>query len=105
MKVTGWSNGSPTKSGSGYGIRISQMDRDQNFNRQWKKVEIDLEGTYVIEIKITDSFWRKCTELRSSELGSWLIRKGHAPWQRGKPPKFNLLSIGNGKFRLKIMDS
>ncbi len=42
MKVTGWSNGSPSASGAGYGLRISAADRDRYFDRSWSEVSIEL---------------------------------------------------------------
>ena len=100
MIVTGWSNGSPTKSGSGYGLNISLEDREKYFNQDWKEVKIDIHGSGVIVAKITDSFWRKCIELRSSEIGAWMLRLGDAPWPKRKPPRYQLIPTGDGRFSL-----
>lgn len=103
MIGTGWNNGSPNnESGAGYGIRISRQDRDQYFRREWTSVTIELEDDEVVEIEIplSESFWRNCTELRGAEIGRWMLRQGFAPWPEGNPPKFELISLGKGRFRL-----
>jgi len=102
MQVKGWNNGSFSMSGAGYGIRISRQDRDKFFNRGWSKVVIELEGEReLIEVRLSDSFWRGCSELRSAKIGRWMMKNGLAPWERGCPPKLELQQIGDNKFKLK----
>ena len=87
MKVTGWSNG-----GEVYGVRVSTVDRDAHFDRQWKSVTLRLDGRRVC-VGITPSFWRCCTELRSKEIGEYMLANGLAPWPKGKPPIFDLVPV------------
>jgi len=102
MQVKGWNNGSFSTSGVGYGIRISRQDRDKFFDRGWRKVVIGLEGEReLIEVRLSDSFWHSCSELRSAKIGKWMIKNGLAPWKRGDPPKLELQPIGGNKFKLK----
>jgi len=100
MRVTGWRNGTPKATGSGYGIRITRKDRDRYFKPEWDSVYIQTDKD-TIEIKLSSSFWKNCKELRSSELGKWMIEKGIAPWAPRKTPSMILESLGNRKFRLR----
>jgi hypothetical protein len=47
------------------------------------------------------SFWRKCSELRSSEIGQWLIGHGYATWPCGRPPRFEVRQFGERRFRVE----
>jgi len=104
MIVTGWNNGSPNiETGAGYGVRIKRKDRDRYFKKEWTKVIIELEGEGEIEVRLSKSFWRCCPELRCKEIGKWLINNKLAPWKKGSPPKFELESKGNKKFKLSCI--
>lgn len=99
----GWNNGSKLASGSGYGLRMSANDRDSHFKKKLKSVTIRLPhaGQYqVVNVNITDSFWSRCSEVRSKEIGKWLISNGYAPWPMGSPPKFTVEQIGDRIFEL-----
>ena len=43
MRVAAWSNGSPRPSGSGYGVRLSVMDRERYFDHAWSEVLVDVD--------------------------------------------------------------
>lgn len=99
MKVTAWNNGS-----SGYGVKVSAKDRDQFFRREWREVQLDLEGeTHPIPCNIDkDSFWGpSCRELISAEIGRWFKKNGLIPWMEGCPPKLNLTPVTGNRFRLQ----
>ena len=99
--VSGWSNGSSNNiTGGGYGIRISKNHRDQYFNKSWKTINIEFDDRPSATVNISKSFWHKCPELRSSEIGKWMLDKGLAPWPKGKPPKLKLIIIGQRRFKL-----
>lgn len=105
MIVSGWNNGSPNnKTGAGYGIRLSKEDRDRYFKKEWDFVEIELEDGEVVKVKLSNSFWNKCTELRSSKIGKWLLEMGYAPWPKGNPPKFRLIPVYERRFKLIPQD-
>lgn len=107
MRVTAWNNGKHSKSGSGYGFKISISDRDRFFNREWKIISLRFEDSNKeIDINIDKvSFWSKiCRELISKEIGKWLIVNGFAPWPKGYPPKFRLIPIRDNKFSLSKID-
>jgi len=101
MIVSGWNNGSPNnRTCAGYGIRISKKDRDKYFRREWDSVEIELENDEVVRVGLSNSFWRNCTELRSSKIGKWMMDRGFAPWPKNNPPKFELIPVSERRFKL-----
>jgi len=105
MKITAWNNGLKSKTGSGYGFRISAKDRDKYFKKEWSFVIVNLPGiNKQIEINIKkNSFWNDtCVELISKEIGKWLQSNKFAPWQKGKPPKFKLENIRKNEFQIII---
>lgn len=99
----GWNNGSELASGAGYGLKMTTQDRDANFKNYWTSVKVQLPGegqTELIEVRITPSFWRKCSELRSAKIGKWLIQHGYAPWTTGSPPEFTVEMVQDRLFRV-----
>jgi len=105
MKVTGWNSGSPNnRTGAGYGIRIMREDRDRYFDKAWPLVTIELDNRDLVGVKLSNSFWGGCTELRNAKIGKWMLDRGLAPWPKGSPPNLKLEPIGNRKFRLMITD-
>ena len=102
MDVVGWNNGSPDNiTGAGYGIRISKDNRKKYFKEEWTNVIVDIEGEVTVSVNLTNSFWKKCSELRSSMIGKWMIESKLAPWIKGKPPKMKLYPLESNRFKLK----
>jgi len=58
MIVTAWNNGAHSRKGIGYGIRISDEERDLYFKKEWDAVLLELQGEEgAVEVKIDkDSF-------------------------------------------------
>lgn len=103
ITVTAWNNGKHFSTGAGYGIEIRAKDRDKYFDTNWKKVILQLDRhPRDLEINITGSFWAKCAELRSKDIGIWLIENKKAPWQEGRPPKMVMELIKDNKFKISI---
>ncbi|HEU4744586.1 MAG TPA: hypothetical protein VFS61_05080 [Anaerolineales bacterium] len=103
MIVTAWKNGSPSKTGSGYGVKLSADDRDRHFQRDWETIELEFEGyANVVKVNVAKpSFWNShCRELIHAEIGRWLIDNGLESWQTGQPPRLSLKFIGGNRFRL-----
>lgn len=76
MIVPGWNNGYPdNRTGTGYGIKISTEDRDRYFHKDWNFVEIELENGEIVRVNLSNSFWNRCAELRSSEIGKLMLDK------------------------------
>jgi len=99
MRVTAWSNGRPTPTGAGYGIRVTYADRATHFGAA-DSIEVVVDGE-VVPIKLSRTFWSTCPELRSSRIGAWLLREGLAPWPTRQPPALDLNVVEPGsRFRL-----
>ncbi len=79
MRAVGWSNGSPLSSGAGYGLKVSVGDRDRFFQRTWAEVVLDLPGQGAVPVRLSESFWRDCSELRSAAVGRSMLAVGLAP--------------------------
>lgn len=101
MRVSAWSNGTPSPSGSGYGLKVSTGDRDRYFRREWADVIIELPGEVSTVVSLSPSFWSSCSELRSAAVGRWLMSEGLAPWLRGGPPTVALTPVGDNRFRVE----
>lgn len=102
--VTVWNDGSFSKSGSGYGLKISIVDRDNYFKKNKKSAVLHLPGKSGTISANTDkaSFWNPvCRELISKDIGAWLITNKMDKWNKGNPPKLTLVSLGNQEFRLE----
>ena len=102
VSARGWHNGSPRPSGAGYGLAIATRDRDDYFEHSWNLVVLDLESGPTVEVALSPSFWRNCSELRSAEIGRWLLQAGAAPWPKGSPPRVELLPRGPASFAVRI---
>ena len=101
MRVKGWHNGrADKKQPAGYGVRFSKRDRDAQFRREWAHVTVETADGQRTTVRASNRFWNKCPELRSSDIGRWLLDSGLAPWQYGRPPMLRLERIADRVFRL-----
>ncbi len=102
--ATAWSNGSHHRSGAGYGLRVSMLDRDRHFRREWETVELRLPALdQPIRVNIDkDSFWSTCRELIHAEVGRWLLKTGAAPWPPMVPPRVLVTPRGEGVFEIRL---
>jgi hypothetical protein len=101
MIVRGWRTGAPNlDTGAGFGIRIRSKDRDEYFDCKWNSVRIGLEDGLIVEARISKTFWGKCPEIRSPQIGKWMLERRLAPWSDYHPPILNLEAIGDRYFRL-----
>lgn len=100
--ATAWKGGTNRKGGAGYGLKIAATDRDQFFERSWRKVDLVLPNGKTVTANIAkSSFWNDtCRELINKEIGFWLINEGLAPWPKGFPPKVVLRSIREATFQV-----
>ena len=100
--LSGWHGGGENGM---FGLRVSVKDRELFRGLTRVKVELtDLRGeSRRIEIELSDSFWRKCPELRSRGISQWMSERGdcyphkRTPWPEGKghPPKYKAEIKGN----------
>jgi hypothetical protein len=76
--------------------------------RDWKHVVLELElpdQRNIVELRVNvakSSFWGpNCHELISKRIGKWLIEQQLAPWPKGSPPVLEVVSRGEGRFRVR----
>jgi hypothetical protein len=102
MRARAWSNGRPLPSGAGYGVRISVSDRDRFFRQDWDHVLLEVDGSRQVVVLLSASFWKACAELRSAEIGRWLLSQRLALWRRGAPPSVEIDHLAGNRFRLRV---
>ena len=103
MLATGWQGGDSGKNEPGsYGIRFIARDRDRWVDRSWETVVLELDGASPAVAQVSESFWRRCSELRSAELGRWLLSNDVAPWPSGRPPNFVVTPIESNRFAVRL---
>lgn len=95
-----WKNGSQNHiTGAGFGIKIPLGIRSSIFKKAWKNVILVMdENEY--EVEITPGFWNKCSEIRSKEIGKWLIKHDIDRWHRGHPPRIKIEHQGGNRFEV-----
>ena len=103
MYATGWHNGSRPQDPAGYGLKFTERDRDKYFDRTWNEVVVALENGPDVNLSVSPSFWRTCSELRSTDIGRWLLENGAAPWPPGNPPGVAVLHEGGNRFSARIL--
>ena len=101
--ITAWNNGKFLPNGAGYGIQVSEQFRDEFLSVLWPSFFLCLEGEEgEVELAINDDmFWSRGRELRSAQIGRWLIKNGKAPWQ-GQPPEIYLKPLGQRRFKATL---
>ena len=104
--ATAWNNGAWSRTGAGYGLKISAEDRDRYFDRDWNAVTLRLTGeatSRTAEANVAkSSFWDKtCREMIKTEIGQWFIENGFARWPRGTPPRFLILCLADREFEVR----
>ena len=104
MIASAWHNGLKSASPSGYGLRISKLERDKHCDRNWVSVTLVLDDDTEVKVALSPAFWRKCSEFRSPQIGSWLLGSGHAPWPSRRPPRFVIEPIGDARFSVRRLD-
>lgn len=100
MRATAWNNGQHHASGAGYGLKLTADDRDRYFNMEWTSIELEVPGQGTPTVTLSESFWRRCSELRSAAIGRWLREIGSAPWPKGQPPALIVESRGGDVFHV-----
>ena len=82
---------------------VSLPDDPEDFDVAWTEVLVTLDGGEETVISLSPSFWRTCPELRSAEVGRWLLAAGAAPWERGQPPHVVVTPIHDNRFSARIL--
>ena len=97
MKVSAWNNGKGI-----YGVNIGKSNREQYFDSSWENIKVEIDGK-LNTFTLTAGFWNKCAEFRdggSSVLQDWLRKHHSIHWEKGKPPHFQLVPLGDNRFKL-----
>ena len=92
MIAKGWKGGS-------YGIRVGKANAAAYFKRDWRTVEIVVDGEFH-SFPLNETFWTTCPEVRGGVLNAWFLQHGLVPWESGNPPVLSLIPIGGNRFRL-----
>ncbi len=103
MRATGWHNGGAVLDPAGYGIRFTAHDRKKHFDPLWAEVVMEMEGETSTTIALSPSFWRSCSELRSADIGRWLLEVHAAPWPKGSPPGIAVNQIADNRFTARVL--
>ena len=103
MRATAWHNGNPTHVALGYGIKFMERDRDRYFQRAWETVVFGLDSGASATVALSQSFWRTCPEVRSPEIGQWLLDQEAAPWQGGSPPGIVVTPVDGNRFTARVL--
>ena len=97
MKASAWSRGGGT-----FGIRVGIPNRNAHFDPGWSEIQVEIDGQ-IHRFAITKGFWNKCPEFRdsgSTVIQDWLQQHFTLDWPSGQPPRFQLVPLGDAKFRL-----
>lgn len=101
--ATGWHNGSRREDPAGYGLKFVARDRDRHFDPNWSEVVVTLENGPEVRLQLSPSFWRTCSEIRSAEVGRWLLEQGAAPWPASSPLGIVVTPEGENRFSARIL--
>lgn len=98
--ASSWKNGNQKSSGAGYGLRIDKKYRDSYFQKTWSDVILYLPNysNNPVVIELSPSFWGKCSELRSKEIGIWLINNLRGNWRKRQPYRYTLAQRRHNEF-------
>ena len=103
MYATAWHNGGAPREPAGYGLKFAKVDRDRYFDSDWEEIVLELEGAKPATITLSAAFWRSCSELRSADVGLWLLEAEAAPWARGSPPGIVVTQDVGNHFSARIL--
>ena len=100
--VTGWKNGKfGGRQTVALGVRVGREHAEKFFYKDWDVILVEMDGE-TFPVKLTKTFWTTCPELRSPAIGTWMRKKGRAPWPKGRPPEMRLTPMGRNVFRLEV---
>lgn len=103
MHATAWHNGGSPLDPAGYGIKFTEQTRDKHFDPAWETVILELHGDESTAIALSPSFWRSCSELRSADVGRWLLKAEAAPWPKGSPPGIAVDPVAGNRFAARVL--
>ena len=97
MIVSAWYDGHGS-----YGFRVLVADVSLYFRPEWPTVTVYLpDEPDPVQVALTASFWQGSPELRSQRIKNFFLRNDLAPWEKKRPPCFELIPLGEGVFRIE----
>ncbi|MCU0235195.1 MAG: hypothetical protein MUE90_14335 [Thermoanaerobaculales bacterium] len=97
MIVSAWYDGHGS-----YGFRVLVADVSLYFRPEWTTVTVYLpDEPDPVQVALTASFWQGSPELRSPRIKTFFLRNDLAPWEKKRPPCFELIPLGEGVFRIE----
>jgi len=100
MIVSAWHDG-----GGGFGLRVQEDNVSLYFRPEWTEVTLHLPGqSSPVRVPLTASFWTSSPELRSPRIRTFFERNGLIPWEKNRPPHFELEPLRGGDFRLHWLE-
>ena len=102
IDLTGWRGGT-----SGFYVVAESRSRVfEPLQSKLRYVEVEIVGHQTpVCCRITPTFWKNCPELRSAEIGRWMVRRGDEPWPKRKPPRYEavLVAMDEATARIRIV--
>jgi hypothetical protein len=106
MRVSAWKKygKSETDTECGFGLNLGKQNRQQFFEGL-ESAEVEMDGVRHSFSLTRKNFWTTCPELRDEDargtpIRDWLLKYRSLTWKKGFPPKADLISLGEGRFRL-----
>ena len=88
-----------------YGLRVLGAREGLWFRPEWSWVTVELpDDPRPACLSVGEGFWRETPVLRSARLREFFDRNGLLPWDRDRPPHFELVPLGAGMFSLKWLE-
>ena len=103
MTFSAWSH-----EGEWYGFRVSKSERNAYFSRELKSVILELpqgNGTVRIQVNVSPSFWKKCSELRSSKIRNWFNECGYSSPTTIEVPRFHAEFVNQNTIHIDIIQN
>lgn len=96
MIVSAWHDGHGS-----YGLRVLEADVSLWFRPEWTEVTLVVPDDHrPFVVPLTAGFWESAPELRSQRIKEFFSRNGLIPWEKQRPPCFELEPLGDGEFRV-----
>ena len=103
LELSGWQ-------GATAGLRVAAESKQRVFEPlrgMAHRVQVELPGHGVQPLcRITSTFWTSCPEIRSAEIGRWMVARGDKPWPHGRPPRYEaeLVEVDGVTMSIRIVE-
>jgi hypothetical protein len=88
-----------------FGLYLGTQNRHEFFNGL-TEARVEIDGTVYVFSLARKSFWTTCPELRDKDttgtpIRDLLERHNSLTWPKGSPKRFEMVPLGDGRFRLQ----